>query len=88
MTSNTAPSVLTVSEEIAILYFIRTKPGTEVSAFNALIETLPDKGEGAKIVLPGITYQGYQTYLTPEQAKNVAEEPIVQVCYPVIILEG
>lgn len=60
-----------------------TKEGTALSTFEQYIRTLPDKGEGTKIVFPYITWQTYATNLTAAQAEDVVKQTFVNYVGPV-----
>ena len=55
------------------------KPGTESALFEGCIKTLPDGGNGFKVVYPKISWQTYMTRITTAQAGEVAKQPFVQV---------
>lgn len=72
--SSSNPPTATASE-----YTFTTKKGTHLSTFQDYIQTLPDEGKGLQFVFPHNPWQGYITYLTPDQAEEVARQPFVQL---------
>lgn len=56
---------------------LSTKSGTDLSTFESYIKTLPDEGEGYRIVFPDAPWQSYLTYLTLAEAKDVARQPFI-----------
>jgi hypothetical protein len=65
------------SSETSKLHFFKTKTGTELSVFEDYIKTLPDRGEGDKLVFSHVPWQTYMTTLTDAQAEEVAKQPFV-----------
>jgi hypothetical protein len=58
-------------------YCISTRSGTDIRQFEAFIKSLPDAGNGEKIVYPSIDFQVYVTSLTATDLVVVKENLIV-----------
>ena len=58
-------------------WILNTVPGTSVEAFDKFIKTLPDRGQGTRIVFPNLRDQSYVGLMTRAQAEEVNKNPIV-----------
>ena len=62
-------------------WILNTVPGTSVEAFDKFIKTLPDRGEGRRIVFPELPDQVYVGLMTKAEAEEINRNPIVdQLC--------
>jgi hypothetical protein len=75
--SKPTPNLTTSPATATTQYLIATKSGTSLEAFEALIGSLPDAGQGTKIVYPHVSFQSYVTMLSDAEAVQVAQNPIV-----------
>ena len=58
-------------------WIFNTVPGTSVEAFDKFIKTLPDRGQGSRIVFPNLRDQAYVGLMTRAQAIEINKNPIV-----------
>ena len=63
-------------------WVLNTVPGTTVDAFEKFVNTLPDKGSGARLIYPGIGDQVYFGKMTLAEAQEVSKNPIVDQITP------
>ena len=58
-------------------WIFNTVPGTSMEAFDKFIKTLPDRGQGDRIVFPNLRDQVYVGLMTREEAIEINKNPIV-----------
>ena len=84
----TSTAVLTTNSGKPRYYFFSTKAGTDLSTFEDFVKALLDGGKGAKMVIPTLSRQYYQTELAFSQATAVAKQPFIHYIDPVIALKS
>ena len=63
-------------------WILNTVPGTSVEAFDKFIKTLPDRGQGERIVYSNLRDQMYVGRMTRAEAEEVNKNPIVDQMSP------
>ena len=58
-------------------WILNTVPDTSLEAFDKFIQTLPDRGQGSRIVFPHLRDQAYIGLMTRAQAVEINKNPIV-----------
>jgi hypothetical protein len=84
MSSSDNPADSPATAETPCEYLIVTNQGADLSAFENFIKTLPDRGQGHKIIRSHLQWQGYVTKMTPEQAKQAEAQPFILLVTPVL----
>ncbi|KAK4694278.1 hypothetical protein P7C71_g3279, partial [Lecanoromycetidae sp. Uapishka_2] len=80
--TSTAPSTVSTTQSTSTSsatsneFLILTNQGTSMSAFKLLTQSL-DGGQGTEIAYPHVSFQGYVTNLTEEDAARTQKNPIV-----------
>ena len=64
-------------------WIFNTVPGTSVETFDKFIKTLPDRGQGRRVVFDRLPDQSYTGLMTDAEAMEVNKNPIVDQISPV-----
>ena len=65
-----------------VMYWFKTKEGTDLATFEAYIKKLLYCVFGDQIIFSHIPWQTYITHLTPTEAGEVRKQPFVKFVWP------